>query len=223
MKYRTKLGSSNSCSLRLFVVRAGMRKRENNRGGRDDEHTARDNKHVRGKGGGGLAKGEECLDGILAGKENPFVHVLDCVQDPHNLGAILRTADGAGVDCVIAPKDKSVGLTETAQRVAVGAAESTPFVRVTNLARTMKKLQQDYGIWLVGTSDKGDKTLYDMDLKGSLGIVMGAEGPGLRRLTEENCDHLIGIPMAGKVDCLNVSVATGVCLYEAVRQRAVVV
>lgn len=164
-------------------------------------------------------KGEESISEILNASKVPFVLILDCVQDPHNLGAILRTADGAGVDCVIAPKDKSVGLTETAQRVAVGAAESTPFIRVTNLSRTMKKLQNDHGIWLIGTSDKGTQTLYDMDLKGPIGIVMGAEGAGMRRLTEENCDHLIGIPMAGKVDCLNVSVATGVCLYEVVRQR----
>ncbi|MGJ8672449.1 23S rRNA (guanosine(2251)-2'-O)-methyltransferase RlmB [Rubritalea sp.] len=193
-----------------------MRKRAKERKG---DVEARDNKHVRGKGGGGLVKGEDSLDDILSTSKIPFVLVLDCVQDPHNLGAILRTADGAGVDVVIAPKDKSVGLTETAQRVAVGAAESVPFVRVTNLARTMKKLQQDHGVWLIGTSDKATQTLYDMDFKGPVGIVMGAEGPGLRRLTEENCDLLIGIPMAGKVDCLNVSVATGVCLFEAVRQR----
>ncbi len=190
---------------------------------RGNEHVARDNKHTRGremKGGGGLAKGEEALETILRDKENPFVLVLDCVTDPHNLGAVLRTANGAGVDAVIAPKDKSVGLTETVQRVAVGAAETTPFVRVTNLSRTMKKLQKDYGIWLLGTSDKATQTLYQSDMKGPIGIVMGAEGPGLRRLTEENCDFLISLPMAGKVDCLNVSVATGVCLYEAVRQRA---
>lgn len=193
-----------------------MRKRAKERRG---DVEARDNKHVRGKGGGGLVKGEDALDGILENSETPFVLILDCVQDPHNLGAVLRTADGAGVDVVIAPKDKSVGLTETAQRVAVGAAESIPFVRVTNLSRTMKKLQQDHGVWLIGASDKATQTLYDVDLKGPVGIVMGAEGPGLRRLTEENCDLLIGIPMAGKVDCLNVSVATGVCLYEAVRQR----
>jgi len=183
------------------------------------EETARDNKHVRGKGGGGLAKGEDAIDGILSASDKPFVLILDCVTDPHNLGAILRTADGAGVDAVIAPKDKSVGLTETVQRIAVGAAASVPFIRVTNLSRTMKKLQKEHGIWLIGTSDKATQTLYDMDFKGPVGLVMGAEGPGLRRLTEENCDLLIGIPMAGKVDCLNVSVATGVCLYEAVRQR----
>lgn len=188
-----------------------------------NEHEARENKHTSGremKGGGGLAKGEEALEPILKGKENPFVLILDCVTDPHNLGAVLRTANGAGVDAVIAPKDKSVGLTETVQRVAVGAAETTPFVRVTNLSRTMKKLQKDYGIWLLGTSDKATQSIYQADLKGPLGIVMGAEGTGMRRLTEENCDILINLPMAGKVDCLNVSVATGVCLYEAVRQRS---
>ena len=186
------------------------------------EHQARENKHSRGrelKGGGGLAKGEEALGGILNEKSNPFVLILDCVTDPHNLGAVLRTANGAGVDAVIAPKDKSVGLTETVQRVSVGAAENTPFVRVTNLSRTMKKLQQEYGMWLIGTSDKATQSLYQTDLKGPLGIVMGAEGSGLRRLTEENCDILINLPMAGTVDCLNVSVATGVCLYESVRQR----
>lgn len=211
------LGFSKACLAGIYRLSGCMRKRANDRRG---EVEARDNKHVRGKGGGGLVKGEDALRGILETSEKPLVLVLDCVTDPHNLGAILRTADGAGVDAVIAPKDKSVGLTETVQRIAVGAAESVPFIRVTNLSRTMKKLQKDHGIWLIGTSDKATQTLYDMDFNGPVGIVMGAEGPGLRRLTEENCDLLIGIPMAGKVDCLNVSVATGVCLYEAVRQRA---
>ncbi len=207
-------------------LEASMRKR-------GTEHIARDNKHSRKqdngrdqesrgvKGGGGLAKGEEALASLLTKSSTPFVLIIDCVTDPHNLGAILRTANGAGVDAVIAPKDKSVGLTETVQRVAVGAAESTPFVRVTNLARTMKKLQKDYGMWLIGTSDKATQSLYQTDLKGPTAIVMGAEGSGLRRLTEENCDVLINLPMAGSVDCLNVSVATGVCLYEAVRQRVI--
>ena len=119
---------------------------------------------------------------------------------------------------VIAPKDKSVGITETVLRVSVGAAENVPFVQVTNLARTMKQMK-DAGIWFVGTSDHGDRSLYDIDFKGGIALVMGAEGDGMRRLTEENCDFLVRIPMAGKVPCLNVSVATGVCLYEAVRQR----
>jgi len=151
----------------------------------------------------------------------PLLLILDCVQDPHNLGAILRTADGAGVTAVVAPKDKSAGITETVRRVSVGAADSVPFFQVTNLARTMKRLQEE-GIWLVGTSDAGQGTLYETQLTGPMGIVMGAEGSGMRRLTEESCDFLIRIPMHGKVECLNVSVATAVCLYEAVRQRSAV-
>lgn len=155
---------------------------------------------------------------MLSKKKDAFVLILDCVQDPHNLGACLRTADGAGVDAVIVPKDKSVDVTDTVRRVACGASESVPFVRVTNLARTMEKLKE-MGVWLTGTSDQSDKYLYDIDLTGSVGIVMGAEGDGLRRLTKENCDFLVKIPMAGEVPCLNVSVATGICLYEVVRQR----
>jgi len=161
---------------------------------------------------------EEDIYELIQGTKDPLLLVLDCVQDPHNLGAILRTADGAGVTVVIAPRDKSASITDTVRRISVGAADSGPFVQVTNLARTMKKLQ-DEGVWLVGTSDAGEGTLYDTKLTGPLGIVMGAEGPGMRRLTEDGCDFLIKIPMAGKVECLNVSVATAVCLYEAVRQR----
>jgi 23S rRNA (guanosine2251-2'-O)-methyltransferase len=148
----------------------------------------------------------------------PFILVLDGIQDPHNLGACLRSADAAGVHAVIAPKDKAVPLTETVRRVACGAAEHTPFVQVTNLARAMKKLQ-DAGLWLVGTADEAEQLLYDIDLKGPLAIVLGAEEKGVRRLTRENCDFLARIPMTGAVECLNVSVATGVCLFEAVRQR----
>lgn len=157
---------------------------------------------------------------LLAKKQNPFLLILDCVQDPHNLGACLRTADGAGVDAVIVPKDKSVDITDTVRRVACGASESVPFVRVTNLARTMEKLKE-MGVWLTGTSDKSEKYLYDVDLTGSVCIVMGAEGDGLRRLTQEKCDFLVQLPMAGEVPCLNVSVATGICLYEVVRQRQI--
>lgn len=182
------------------------------------DHKARENRHVAAPTVPGVRLDESDLDEIVSGREKVFVLIVDCVQDPHNLGAILRSADGAGVDAVIAPKDKSVGITETVRRIAVGAADSVAFVQVTNLARTMKRLQE-LGVWLVGTSDRGKQTLYDVDLKGSIGIVMGAEGEGLRRLTEESCDFLVKIPMAGKVECLNVSVATGVCLYEAVRQR----
>jgi 23S rRNA (guanosine2251-2'-O)-methyltransferase len=179
---------------------------------------ARENRHVRGHGGTARALAEPDLDEILARQPLPLVLVLDCIQDPHNLGAILRTADGAGVHAVVAPKDKSAGLTETVVRISTGAAEAVPFVQVTNLARTMERLKQA-GLWLVGTSDRADRSIYQLDLKGPLGLVVGAEGKGMRRLTEENCDFLAKIPMAGKVECLNVSVATAVCLYEAVRQR----
>ena len=187
-------------------------------------HTARANKHTHGAPDRKPSQiavpslDEGALQDILAEQPQGLYLVLDCVQDPHNLGAILRTADGAGVAAVIAPRDKSVGITETALRVSVGAAEKVPFVQVTNLARTMKAMQAE-GIWFVGTSDHGDRSLYDMDLKGGIAIVMGAEGDGMRRLTEETCDFLVRLPMAGSVPCLNVSVATGVCLYEAVRQR----
>lgn len=185
-----------------------------------NEQEARRNKHVRSAPSKIAVKalGEDVLDGILDKAPNPLLLILDCVQDPHNLGAILRTADGAGVDAVIAPRDKSVGITETVLRVSVGAAEKVPFIQVTNLARTMKQLQ-GRGIWIFGTSDTGDRDLYETDFTGPAALVMGAEGEGMRRLTEENCDFLLRIPMKGSVPCLNVSVATGVCLYEMVRQR----
>jgi 23S rRNA (guanosine2251-2'-O)-methyltransferase len=148
----------------------------------------------------------------------PLLLVLDGVTDPHNLGACLRTAEGAGVHAVIAPKDNAVGLTPAARKVASGAAETVPFIQVTNLVRTIEKLKQ-MGIWFIGTSDKAQSDLYTYDFKTPSAIVMGAEGKGLRRLTEEHCDTLVSIPMAGQVSSLNVSVATGVCLYEVVRQR----
>lgn len=159
------------------------------------------------------------LFGIIESlSDDPFLLVLDNIQDPHNLGACLRTADAAGVHAVIAPKDRSVGLTETVVRIACGAAESVPFVQVTNLARLLKQLQ-DHGVWLVGTSDRAEQTLYEVKLTGPIALVMGAEGKGLRRLTAEKCDFLVSLPMVGKVECLNVSVAAGICLFEAVRQR----
>lgn len=161
---------------------------------------------------------EDDLATLLAEKNDPLVLILDCIQDPHNLGACLRTADAAGVACVVMPKDKSAPISETVVRVSCGAAESVPLVRVTNLARAMERLKK-LGLWIVGTADETDKSLYDLDLKGPIAIVMGAEGEGMRRLTGENCDFLARVPMAGKVPCLNVSVATGVCLFEAVRQR----
>lgn len=150
---------------------------------------------------------------------DPLVLILDGLQDPHNLGACLRSADAAGVHAVVAPRDRAVGLTDSARLTAAGAAERVPFIQVTNLARTMKALKEA-GLWLVGTADETARSLYEADLTGPLAIVMGAEGKGLRRLTAERCDYLVRIPMHGAVSCLNVSVATGVCLFEAVRQRA---
>ncbi|MFL0798113.1 MAG: 23S rRNA (guanosine(2251)-2'-O)-methyltransferase RlmB [Cellvibrionaceae bacterium] len=148
----------------------------------------------------------------------PFLLILDGVTDPHNLGAVLRSADAAGVHAVIGPKDNSASLNATARKVACGAADVVPFIPVTNLGRTMSKLQER-GIWIAGAAGEADKLVYEQDLKGPLAIAMGAEGTGLRRLTREHCDYLIKIPMAGEVSSLNVSVATGVCLFEAVRQR----
>ena len=186
--------------------------------GRRPQREARENRHVRGAGGGKRNQPAVDLGQILSEKKDPLVLVLDGVQDPHNLGAILRTADGAGVDVVIAPKDRAAGVTETVRRISVGAADRVPFLTVTNLARTLDELREA-GVWLVGTSDQGTGNIYEVSLTGPLAIVMGAEEKGLRRLTEEKCDHLVRIPMRGQVECLNVSVATGVCLYEAVRQR----
>lgn len=158
------------------------------------------------------------LDQILAEKPQPLLLILDGVTDPHNLGACLRTADAAGVDAVIVPKDKSAQLTATARKVACGAAEVVPLIRVTNLARTMRELQER-NIWIVGTAGEATSSLYQADLKGAIALVMGAEGEGMRRLTREHCDQLVSIPMAGSVSSLNVSVATGVCLFEIVRQK----
>lgn len=164
-------------------------------------------------------KNEQFLDAMLEKLEEPaFLLVLDGVTDPHNLGACLRTADAAGVHAVIAPKDKSAPLNAVASKVACGAAEVVPYVLVTNLARTLKDLQQK-GVWITGTAGEAETLIYNADLKGPMALVMGAEGQGMRRLTRENCDFLVKIDMAGEVSSLNVSVATGVCLFEAVRQR----
>lgn len=160
----------------------------------------------------------DLLDQLDADQIQPFLLILDGVTDPHNLGACLRTAEGAGVQAVIAPRDNAVGVNPTVRKVASGAAETLPFIAVTNLARTMDQLKAR-GIWLSGTSDKAQQTLFEANLTGPMALVMGAEGSGLRRLTEERCDYLLSIPMHGHVSSLNVSVATGVCLYEAVRQR----
>ncbi|MGN1393896.1 MAG: 23S rRNA (guanosine(2251)-2'-O)-methyltransferase RlmB [Succinivibrionaceae bacterium] len=162
--------------------------------------------------------GDNELDEFLDQKENPFILILDNVTDPHNLGACLRNCDGAGVDCIITAKDKSAPLTGVAKKVACGAAETVPIFYITNLARTMKMLK-DKGIKIVGTAGETDKVIYDVDLKCALAIVMGAEDTGMRRLTRENCDEIVKLPMLGKLTSLNVSVATGICLYEAVRQR----
>ncbi|WP_422766984.1 23S rRNA (guanosine(2251)-2'-O)-methyltransferase RlmB [Photobacterium leiognathi subsp. mandapamensis] len=162
---------------------------------------------------------ENDLDDLLAGKENPLLLILDGVTDPHNLGACLRNADAAGAIAVVVPKDRSAQLNATASKVACGAAEIVPLVRVTNLARTMRALQEK-GVWIVGTAGEATHDIYHSKLTGPLAIVMGAEGEGMRRLTRETCDDLIKIPMAGSVSSLNVSVASGICLFEAVRQRS---
>jgi len=158
---------------------------------------------------------EDVLEALT---EPPLLLILDGVQDPHNLGACLRVADGAGAHAVIAPKDRSVGLTTAAIKVASGAAETVPYIAVTNLARTMRDLK-DRGIWLTGADDSAPQTLFKAKLDGAVGMVLGAEGEGLRRLTKESCDQLVSIPMAGAVESLNVSVASGLCLYEARRRR----
>lgn len=147
-----------------------------------------------------------------------FFLVLDGVTDPHNLGACIRTADAAGVTAVIVPKDKSASITPIVSKVACGAAETVPFVQVTNLARTLRQLQERQ-VWVIGTAGEATRTLYNVDMRGAVALVMGAEGDGMRRLTRETCDELIRIPLLGTVSSLNVSVATGVCLYEVVRQR----
>jgi len=144
--------------------------------------------------------------------------VLDGVQDPHNLGACLRTADAVGVRAVILPKDRAVGLNETVRKVACGAAENTPVIHVTNLSRALRELQEA-GVWVIGTADEVENTIYEEDLTSSIALVLGSEGQGLRQNTRKHCDKLVNIPMAGVVESLNVSVAAGVCLYEARRQR----
>ncbi len=164
---------------------------------------------------------ERDLDRLLDNGTRPaLVLVLDGVQDPHNLGACLRTADAAGVNAVIAPADRAAGLTATVRKVASGAAASVPFIPVSNLARTLRSLR-DRGLWLIGASGASDTSLFQSDLRGPLAVVMGAEDKGLRRLTREHCDGLVHIPMAGQVESLNVAVATGIVLFEAVRQRSV--
>lgn len=158
---------------------------------------------------------EPILDSIDG---TPLILVLDGIQDPHNLGACLRTADAAGVQLVVICKDRSAGITPVVRRAASGAAETLQIIQATNLARVLRMLKKS-GIWLAGTSDEATDSLYATDLTGPLALVVGSEGSGLRRLTAEICDYLVRIPMAGQVESLNVSVATGVCLYEINRQR----
>jgi len=158
---------------------------------------------------------DELLDAIDG---PPLLMILDGITDPHNLGACLRVADGAGAHAVIAPKDRAVGLNATAAKVASGAADTMPYITVTNLARTLRELKER-DILLIGTTDDSEKSLYEADFTGPAALVMGSEGEGMRRLTRESCDVLVGIPMFGSVESLNVSVASGVCLFEARRQR----
>jgi 23S rRNA (guanosine2251-2'-O)-methyltransferase len=159
------------------------------------------------------------LDDLLDQVQGPpLLLVLDGVTEPHNLGACLRVSDGAGAHAVIAPKDHAVGLNATVAKVASGAAETVPYFMVTNLARTLGELK-DRNIWCVGTSGDAPRTIYQADLKVPVALVLGAEGPGMRQLTRKTCDELVAVPMRGAVESLNVSVASGICLYEALRQR----
>lgn len=161
---------------------------------------------------------ERDLEGLIEFVAKPLLLILDGVQDPHNLGACLRTAAAAGVTAVIVPKDRAVGLTPTVRKIAAGGAERVPLVRVTNLARSMKQLQEA-GVWIVGLAGEVEASLYDIDLRGPIAIAMGSEGDGLRRLSREHCDYLAQIPMHSGMESLNVSVATGISLFEALRQR----
>ena len=158
------------------------------------------------------------IDSILEGVEDPLLLVLDGVTDPHNLGACLRVANAAGAHAVLAPKDRAAGISPVVSKVASGAAEATPYLMVTNLARMLAELKEK-NVWVVGADERAEKTLYEADLPGAIAWVLGAEGEGMRRLTRESCDLLVRIPMLGAVQSLNVSVAAGVCLFESVRRR----
>ncbi|MGI2786196.1 23S rRNA (guanosine(2251)-2'-O)-methyltransferase RlmB [Vibrio fluvialis] len=201
------------------LARLGISIQEMHRKALDDKAQGANHQGVIAKVKPAKQLNENDLDDIIAQHPQPLLLVLDGVTDPHNLGACLRNSDAAGVAAVIVPKDKSAPMTATVSKVACGAAETVPLVRVTNLARTMRALQEK-GIWFVGTAGEATHDIYQSKLTGPLAIVMGAEGDGMRRLTRETCDDLIKIPMAGSVSSLNVSVATGICLFEAVRQRS---
>lgn len=169
--------------------------------------------------GGRSSLDEAGLEKLLSElDEAPLLLVLDSVTDPHNLGACMRTAEAAGVHAMIVPRDRAAGLTPAARKASAGASEILPLVQVTNLARTLRALKER-GIWLYGASGEAENDLYGLDLAGPMALVMGSEGEGMRRLTEETCDFLLRIPMAGAMESLNVSVATGVCLFEVRRQR----
>jgi 23S rRNA (guanosine2251-2'-O)-methyltransferase len=161
----------------------------------------------------------ESLDDVLHGVQRPLVLVLDGVTDPHNLGACLRVANAAGAHAVIAPKDRAAGITPAVSKVASGAAEATPYLMVTNLARTLAELKER-NVWIVGADERAQQPLYEADLPPAIAWVLGAEGEGMRRLTRESCDLLVRIPMDGEVESLNVSVSAGICLFESVRRRA---
>jgi 23S rRNA (guanosine2251-2'-O)-methyltransferase len=160
----------------------------------------------------------QTLDDVLEGIDQPLLLVLDGVTDPHNLGACLRVANAAGAHAVVAPRDRAAGITPVVSKVASGAAEATPYLMVTNLARTLRELKER-NVWIVGADERAEKTLYEVDLPAAIAWVLGAEGEGMRRLTRENCDLLVRIPMRGEVESLNVSVSAGVCLFESVRRR----
>ena len=161
----------------------------------------------------------DTLDEVLANVEQPLLLVLDGVTDPHNLGACLRVANAAGANAVIAPKDRAAGITPAVSKVASGAAESTPYLMVTNLARTLGELKERE-VWIVGADERAPQTLYEAELPAAIAWVLGAEGEGMRRLTRESCDLLVRIPMSGEIESLNVAVSAGVCLFESVRRRA---
>ena len=207
--------------LLAALRKAGVPLRQADRGELDRLAGGTGHQGIVALGSAPAALGEGELDELLGSLGRPpFLLVLDGVQDPRNLGACLRSADAAGVDAVIAPRDRAAGLTPAACKVASGAAESVPFVQVTNLARTLRHLREGWGVQVVGTAGEADTLLYEADLTGPLALVMGGEEKGLRRLTREQCDQLVRLPMAGVVESLNVSVAAGIALFEAVRQRA---
>ncbi|MDF1662078.1 MAG: 23S rRNA (guanosine(2251)-2'-O)-methyltransferase RlmB [Planctomycetota bacterium] len=182
---------------------------------RSSKNAARENKHAAAKRY--IELGKLDIPTIIEKAKNPFFLVLDGIQDPHNLGACLRTADAAGVHAVIAPRKHAVGITDTVARISCGA--QVPFIRVTNLTQALKELQK-HDVMVVGTADGAKSTsLFNVDFSGPVALVLGAEGNGIRRLTQNTCDHVVSLPMSGAVECLNISVAAGICLYEVVRQR----